>query len=200
MKLRSQAGQDLFVILMLGDRAQGSFLDIGCCHPVTISNTFALEQAGWRGLLIDNDPGAIELCTLHRKSPVIQGDATRMAWVHLLGNHGLLPMIDYLSLDIDEATLAALKSLPLDVVRFRVITIEHDSYRNDGVPRDAMRQLLHAAGYTLVCADVMHNGCAFEDWYVHPDEVDAARWLPFVGQRRDWRDFFSPAQLSFLAI
>ena len=39
--------------------------------------------------------------------------------------------IDYLSLDIDpsEATLAALKKLPLDEYRFSVITYETEVYR-----------------------------------------------------------------------
>ena len=47
----SQAGQDRFVRAVHGD-TPGFFLDVGCSDPVHISNTYALEKLGWRGLLV----------------------------------------------------------------------------------------------------------------------------------------------------
>lgn len=36
----------------------GTFMDIGCNDGITLSNTFALANLGWRGLLVDASPQA----------------------------------------------------------------------------------------------------------------------------------------------
>ena len=188
---RSQAGQDRFVHALL-PKTDGTFLEIGSNHPIEINNTFALEQLGWRGLLVDNDDVCAKLCRELRASPVLQADATQVDWESALLDAvtaGVPPFefftgpsrrvrIDYLSLDVDAATLATLLRMPLDFVKFNVITIEHDAYRFGPGPRDAMRQLLHAQGYLLLCGNVTDNGMAFEDWWIDRGAVDMKRWGP----------------------
>src|SRR5271165_5197371 len=101
----SQAGQDLFVYERLvkpTNNLSGTFLDIGCGMPSTISNSVALERLGWRGLLVDIDPERVALCRLERKNPVIEQDATKIDWAGVCEAHGLSREIDYLSLDIDD--------------------------------------------------------------------------------------------------
>lgn len=167
---RSQAGQDRFVFEMLVKRKgceYGRFLDIGCCEPIKLSNTYALEQLGWRGLLFDMDPNAIKQCREVRQGPVIHADTTAFDWDGVPDK-----AFDYLSLDVDSATLATLTALLKADIKFRVATIEHDSYRFGIIPRDTMRQLLTDAGYHLYIANVAHNGCPFEDWWVHPSLKD----------------------------
>lgn len=168
MKSYSQAGQDLFAGYLLPCTVPRTFFDVGCSHPTQLSNTFALEQLGWRGWLFDNDENACALCRMERQATVICGDATTVDYRKYYTN-----TIDYLSLDIDTATLPALVQLLKCGVRFRVATIEHDSYRFGEGPRDEMRAMLRK-DYSLVCADVRHSGLAFEDWYVEPALAQAA--------------------------
>ena len=40
----SQAGQDLFVVAMLQGKTNGTFLEIGCTHPISGNNTWLLEK------------------------------------------------------------------------------------------------------------------------------------------------------------
>lgn len=195
MKSYSQAGQDLFAHALLGD-GPCTFLDIGSNHPTVNSNTYALEQLGWRGLLVDSSPEYTALCREQRLSPVLEGDATKIDWNNQLLEHGWIARdadgrqmkvpfrfaailnfaleIDYLSFDVDEAGVAALKNLPLDRLKFRVITCEHDAYRFGDGPRSEMRRIWKDAGYLMVAGDVKHNGHPFEDWWVGPG-IELAR-------------------------
>ena len=58
----SEAGQDLFVLAMLNNKQNGTFLEIGAQHPVYYSNTWLLEtQYQWSGVSIDRED-----CSRHR--------------------------------------------------------------------------------------------------------------------------------------
>lgn len=193
---KSQAAQDLFVAAILArpeDLYDGSFLDIGCCHPTELSNTFALEQLGWRGLLIDNDPGAIDLCGKYRLSPAVLGDSTKLDLGKLIEDYIEGEPVDYLSLDVDSATLDTLRNLMKDCPRFRVITIETDQYRFGDLPRFGMREILKAKGYRLVCADVRAaTGEIFEDWWIDPRSVPLERYERFICDGKKWTEIFPP--------
>lgn len=175
-KSSSQHGQDRFpyeLIVKPEGKLDGTFLDIGCNDPVSCNNTYALEQLGWRGLLNDIIHDCTRSCAV-RKSPFVLGDATKMNWRDVLQAHNLYhDAIDYLSLDVDAATLATLKNLPLGRIKFRTITVEHDSYIYGPGPRDEMRSILFSLGYALTCADVMAGeNSPFEDWWICPGTVD----------------------------
>jgi len=167
----------------------GTFLDIGCGGEM-FSNTLALEGLGWRGTLVDNSEWAAEFCRRERPSRFVPGDATVV-------DLGLRPgVIDYLSLDIDAGTLDALRRLPLWDVSFRVITIEHDSYRFGDGPRDKMRLHLEGNGYDLLCEDVCStDGSPFEDWWVHRMLVDPSIAEPFRCSGRIWTDILAGAKV-----
>lgn len=157
----SQAGQDAWVHSLLGD--SGTFLDIGCNHPIIISNTYSLERLGWTGFLLDNDHYACELCRQHRTSPVIECDVTKYDWASLPKKD-----FDYLSLDVDFANFATLPLLLKAGITFKAMTAEHNLYSNGPGPRDEMRRLLLGAGYILAVPDVEHTACDFEDWWLAP--------------------------------
>ena len=168
----SKAGQDIFAHRLVP--GGGTFLDIGSNHPTVINNTFALEQIGWGGLLLDNDEYCRQISTI-RQAPFIFGDVTKTDWGTLLHAHGLdIQPIDYVALDVDSATLAALANLLKYNVRFHCATIEHDSYRFGPGPRDEMRRLMVEAGYMLLCEDVHDDGVAFEDWWCDVDTFHTA--------------------------
>ncbi len=196
-KSRSQAGQDRFAFEVLGRPEKGTFLDIGANNPIDINNTYALEQMGWLGLLIDNSEQSKLACQEKRLSPFMLADATKIDWSDKLlesrwatnppgqrkipfkydcdlsgGYVGTSVLIDYLSLDVDEATLDTLRSMPLGKLRFRVVTIEHDAYRFGEMRRDQMIDVLVKNGYEILCPDVCDQGLSFEIWAVDPKQVD----------------------------
>jgi hypothetical protein len=92
-------------------------------------------------------------------------------------------VVDYLSVDIEGFDLLAVSSFLQGGYDFKIATIEHNLYsRNPGV--DALKQnifnLLSQSGYIRVVdnaghmafAGNLHNGWAFEDWYINPKYVN----------------------------
>lgn len=80
-------------------------------------------------------------------------------------------IIDYLSFDVDEATVGALENFPFDSHKFKIITIEHDQYRFGTGVAEFIRAKLLQLKYVIVCKNVKLNGNAFEDWWVHSELV-----------------------------
>lgn len=167
----SQSGQDKFAFLLLGrDR---TFLDIGCSHPKDRSNTWALEQMGWTGLALDSEPNAVAMWPGARKTQAIVADAT---------NHYFGADYDYLSLDVDAASLKALHNLANQRIRFSVLTVEHNRYSDGETLRTPMRELLRSEGYKLIAEDVTDQGCEYEDWWVSAELEQYARRFKSVGK------------------
>jgi len=53
----AQFGEDLFLTSLLGyEKTDGTYVDVGCYHPIDYSNTYIFYQRGWRGLAIDPNP------------------------------------------------------------------------------------------------------------------------------------------------
>ncbi len=169
----SQSAQDIFVLSCLNGKKNGTFLDLGCNHPVNINNTYLLEKDfGWKGLSIDIDKNFTNLYQNVRSTPAITEDCTiidfDMVMTYFDTNH-----IDYLSLDLEPAniTMMCLKNIPFEKVEFSIITFEHDSYRFGNIYRDESREIFEKNGYKLICKDVTSNGLIFEDWYYNPKYV-----------------------------
>lgn len=172
---RGESGQDNFAFEVCGRKPTGTFLDIGCALPRETNNTFALEEVGWTGVLVDIDPQFQEVCTRERKSRFVLGDATVIDWREIYPCSEGEYVIDYLSLDVDEnkdktRALTVLQNLHAAGLRFRVATIEHDAYKNGDQPRRWIRKfMLFKAGYTLAHGDVeirKGNEKPFEDWWL----------------------------------
>ena len=62
----SQFGEDMVVRGILGDRRDGTYVDIGAHHPVYFSNTYHFYLKGWSGLNVDAIPGSMEVFRLVR--------------------------------------------------------------------------------------------------------------------------------------
>lgn len=192
---QSQARQDEFVFRVC-PTLKGTFFDIGSQHPININNTYALEQVGWSGYLFDINPSVQALTTQTRSSPFFLADMTTFDWTAFLTAHGLLgKRIDYLSFDIDEASLVSLRRFPFDKVSFHICTIEHDSYRFGEAVATEMRSILTSHGYSLVCKDVSNGGNPYEDWYVHTDLLPSLQGITF--DRLDWSDILRSIRSNF---
>lgn len=186
VKSFSQAGQDAFVACVLDGKHGGTFVDLGAGDPYKYSNTFILESVfGWRGILADIETKD-DLVDRRARGNVVYGDALDPALfldiVEMADRNG--GSIDYLSLDLEppDITLVCLANLPLDRVRFRVLTVEHDRYRGNSVLKYAMRGILEGFGYEPVAEDVRmiaklddgrHVLVPVEDWWIDPDLVEA---------------------------
>ena len=171
----SQVYQDLFVLAALNGKENGYYFEIGSGEPFKTSNTALLETVfNWDGLSIDINQGDVRHFLEKRKNKVVCCDATTVDYNVLLKDSPKI--IDYLQVDCEppETTLYVLKRIPFDKYKFRVITYEHDDYRssNQGL-KQISREILQKHGYQLVVSDIaFHDGCNFEDWWVHPDLVD----------------------------
>jgi hypothetical protein len=176
----SQCGQDMFAYSMCGTD-NGTFLDIGAKYPVKSNNSYGLECKGWSGLTIDCAAEFAAQYTGVRKAPLIVLDMTSIDWSEFIHRHPVLQgTVDYLSFDIDEASLTVLRKFPFDRLGFRAMTVEHDVYNRGKAARTEMRSILKHAGYEAIATDVMvtimwegrPQAVPFEDWYVRPERVD----------------------------
>lgn len=168
----SQAKQDYFVYA-LSKKNNGTFFDIGCNHPITINNTYALEQLGWTGHLFDYDINWKPITESIRSSKFIYADVSTYDWNSFLERENLVgKTIDYLSFDVDEASLATMRIFPFNKIQFNICTIEHDRYRFGLDVATEMREIMQSNGYKIICKDVSNDGNPYEDWYVHSSYMD----------------------------
>jgi predicted nucleic-acid-binding Zn-ribbon protein len=173
----SQAAQDQFVLYILGENYKGFFLDVGCSLPTSINNTLRLEERGWKGISIDiedyNEQWKI------RNTPFVQSDALKCDYSEIFKKYDAPSVIDYLSLDIegDGTRFLALEKVFGSGVKFKVITIEHDSYRgyelSEKIPQ---RKLLKEKGYYLLCSDILNENNPYEDWWINPEFFDIEKF------------------------
>lgn len=181
-KTRSQAYQDIFVLSVLNGKTNGSYLEIGAAAPEAFSNTYLLSTGfNWTGVSIDCMEAFQILWTTERiHDKFILCDALTVDYKQILDeNYNGQKILDYLQCDIEppEHTLTALKRLPHDEYRFKVITFETDAYTGTaGINvRNESRQFLTNLGYEMIVGNVIvENVHPFEDWWVAPELVDMA--------------------------
>ena len=166
----SQVKQDEWVLSLFPKGHKGTFLDIGCNHPVTINNTLLLEKNGWTGFAFDKEN--YRKAWKARSTPFIQTDVLEYDFKQL----NLPTVIDYLSLDVDDlgTNYRMMKTLLEFGLEFKAITIEHNLYIGEHFnqqERLPQRTLLSLAGYQLAVPDVVSvDGLEnkFEDWWINP--------------------------------
>ena len=88
----SQKGEDLLSVAYFAKRGikQGVYLDIGCFHPVWISNTHLLHKQGWLGHAVDIDDFKqfdLVLDTTQLTSEEVFGKLTQVLDPFIFKNH-----------------------------------------------------------------------------------------------------------------
>jgi hypothetical protein len=168
----AQVYQDVFALTINEFKKDGFYLDIGCGGPYGkpgCSNTELLRRSeyNWAGVSIDMTDWSKEYNKI-KNNKFYKIDATDKK--QLMSCFENVPsVIDYLSLDIDDYTIDALKILDFDNYKFRCITIEHNKYLGSrGEQRHEQRIFLQEKGYYLLVKN-LHQ---FEDWWVNPELVD----------------------------
>lgn len=194
MTYYSQAWQDEFVINILNFKRDGHFIDIGSGCGVGQSNSYFFEsEMNWGGVCVELGSDYNKFYKEHRQCIFLNEDATKIDYKSIFDANNYPSRIDYLSVDIDENSMAGLGALPFDDYRFSVITIEHDSYRFADILKNQEREFLRHHNYTMLFSDVLVPlGCgmgpnlSFEDWWVDAsvfnmdklEKLGAARMYP----------------------
>lgn len=57
----SGEGEDCVTARIFSGKKDGFYVDVGCFHPVIVSNTLHLYRSGWRGINIDADQYKIDI-------------------------------------------------------------------------------------------------------------------------------------------
>lgn len=184
METYSDAYQDIFTLKLFNSTPSGYFLDIGCSDGVDKNNTLILERHGWNGILFDRESYHIENSRKNRRNPAVQQDISKPNVMRATLQELSAPkVIDYISLDIDQASLTCLQNFPLDEYRFKFMTFEHDLYsgRPDSIDRKNIApQLLQEFGYIRIANNVLWNNLPYEDWFVDPSYFDMSRFENFI--------------------
>lgn len=172
MNFNSQANQDEFVFNILNKPDSGFYVDIGSQIPNVMNNTYFFETVGWDGICVDK----VNYDYRGRRCKFYCEDAVEVDYRFILKQNFQTNVIDYLSIDTDENSLKCLEKIPLSEYTFKVITIEHDSYRFGNKLKDGERRILKEFGYYLLCEDVtclpLKNDEFFEDWWVKKEFID----------------------------
>ena len=133
----SQAAQDLFVLKVLNNKTNGTFVEIGSRHPIISNNTYLLEnQYNWKGVMVTRDEQWVSLYKESRpNSENIIKDAVTVNYNKVLEKY---PRdIDYLQISLEVSNMSTLNTLlklndsVFKTHRFATITFEHDFYRGN---------------------------------------------------------------------
>ena len=165
----SKENQDKFAFELIGP--SGIFLDLGSREPVKFNNTVNLEDAGWTGFLFEIDEQFIRESHKCRSSPAFNIDVTTQKFIDTLRGATDVTKFDYISMDVDDATLDAMKLLLTNDYSFKCMTFEHDAHKDGDEPlRNPSRVLLESYGYVRLFGDVnnAHPGTNWEDWWIDP--------------------------------
>jgi len=66
----SQFGEDKKIIKLFKGKKDGTYLDLGCFHPIRQNNTYLFHRLGWKGINIDLNPLTIELFNIARPKDI----------------------------------------------------------------------------------------------------------------------------------
>jgi hypothetical protein len=184
--MAAKEGQDQFALKIhsLTDREYGYFIDIGCGDCENGNNSIELEKRGWDGILIDqlptNDGG--------RDCEVFIKNVIELNWKAFLSQTQTPLLIDYISLDVDNANSSVIQKWPYDY-KFISMTFETDKYNcGDSRKKHLLNFLDNNPEYIILFEDVKVQNLEFEDWVVN------TKYLPFdcqLGKSLDWQECLS---------
>ena len=193
----SQSGQESFVLHMLDQKQNGTYLEIGAWDGIHLSNTYLLEtKYGWKGIALDIVDEFVNRYNSKRANPCLLRDALTTDFMELLDEYDYPSTIDYLQLDIEPAenTFNCLIRIPFDKFKFRVITFEHDLYASslNLEFKNRAHSFLTNLGYLRVADNIMNEGNPFEDWYILPDELPK-KYSQIFQSNVEYKELFEPA-------
>ena len=141
------------------------------------NNTKLLELSGWSGMLFDIDQRFVDQCNEQRSNSSFCVDVTSNEFIKILKENGCPKVVDYISMDVDGASIQCLKNFLEAGFSFRCMTFEHTWDLHNPETENCVnesRQLLESFGYEILFKDVVlahseHIGKPFEDWWINPE-------------------------------
>lgn len=189
IKSLGQFNQDLFVYSVLDGKRDGFFIDIGAgiggpeqkfWHPLCMSNTFALEQLGWKGIAIDYDRRWFDAVQDVRTCQLSREDLLDKNINDVLQDLNCPAKCTYLSLDVDDAQEKVFEDFDFDKYKFEVITYETNLYFGEHMKEqtEKSRNKFESLGYKLLFGSVgIDDNTPVEDWYVNKELFDKYQHL-----------------------
>lgn len=180
--------QDIYALIVFGKEHKGTFVDLGCRHPILHNNTYLLEQYGWKGIAVDFDDYTKEWLESRPNSKYFNKDVFELDFKKEFDDFGFSETIDFLSIDLDKpgSRFLSLRNILLESGReFKTITIEHDSYRSDNIIFEQLpqRELLSSLGYVLV------KDCdVIEDFWINPKYINKDQYEILI-HKNETRDY-----------
>lgn len=196
----SQAGQDKWIAELFKYKKNGYFLDIGAGDGIGDNNTYYIEkELDWDGLCIECSVRDIIASKPIRKKiapyALWNKEANLSFTQHnfkvqesgiglpvkaitpsmLFEKYNVPEVIDYVSLDVEEAEIEILKVWPFEKHKVIAWTIEHNLYlTNNSKMKDGIHEIMIKNNYVRAVENVACHDSkwgAFEDWYIHKDYV-----------------------------
>jgi hypothetical protein len=188
----AQTCQDIFVNKIL-NKNNGYFVDIGAGtggirnqHIGFYSNTYFFEQRGWTGIIIDYDAEYINSVKNNRNCKIVCSDLIEENINNILEQNECPDLIDYLSIDVDDAQWKVFNDFNFNKYKFKVLTLEHNlfqSFEHKNFTNEHKikilqeyhfyRKKLTSLGYKILWGNVNLNGYGpVEDWYVDEEIYD----------------------------
>ena len=216
----SQNGEDGIIeriFSVVSDRP-GLCCEFGAWDGIVLSNTRALVERGWRGVMIEADPSKFaELERNYADNPgvvclqtMVDDSPNRLDGI--LDRAGISDRLDFLSIDIDGLDYYVFRSLDIRPV---CVCVEagglHPPAEEDVVPRDVAAQnvgqplgafvrMAEGLGYRLIAhtgnAFFLHEDAGAEDEFPTVEPVRA--YEEFLARlSREQREFLYRANLGF---
>jgi len=154
--------QDVFANFINKNKTHGFVIDIGCRNK-SGSNSLLFLKKGWtcRGADISNHTSDWE----DYPEFFYQMDVSIKQNIDILFKD-IPNIIEFLSIDVDDASLQVLSNIDFLKFKFKCICIEHDFYAHGEKLRIPQREILEKNGYNRVIQT------AAEDWWVCNDLID----------------------------
>jgi hypothetical protein len=166
--------QDMFVLSLLNGKMEGTFVEIGSGHPTLFNNTYLLEKDfNWRGLSVEHSERMCAQFSRERSTSIVMDDAATLDYDKLFKQQCLEQHIEYLRLNADQASLAALGKIPFSKYEFSIIQFQHNECWWGSDIKEKSREMLSSIGYKLFVSDVAIDPVnSYEDWWVHPSHIN----------------------------
>ena len=180
----SQIYQDMFVLSMYNGKHNGTYLEINSGNYMFDNNTYLLEtDFNWKGVSLNSNNDDCSTFNNNRINRCFNVNALEYDYNELLDTYG--DTVDYLHLDygLPNITYDILLKIPLDNIKFGVITYRHDYYNDrTSAYRNKSREYLNTKGYKLIVRNISPNkdNNPYEDWWIHPDLIDKLIWGQFI--------------------
>lgn len=170
----AQVGEDLVVDHYLGEKQNGTYVDIGAYKPLELSNTYLFYKRGWKGVCVEpnaliageyrelrpNDRFFTEACGVGEKKFRLSDEHASLSKVSdegvpvksrpLSEYLSMFPHVDLLSVDCEGMELEILKSNEWGTYRPTCIIVEIIDYKTKKKNEEVIN-FLKLQGYGLVC-------------------------------------------------